>query len=159
MLTAVVLDREVRSCYELVITCSDAVDTNMTSHSSTASLYVYVDDINDHAPVFRSRDYLAQVAENQPAGTTVAVVEAIDSDKGRNAEVRYHLLSTSGADFRLDMTSGSLTTNRKFDREKQETVNATVVAVDLGNPSMSSTAHVSVSILDVDDEVIELYAI
>ena len=125
----------------------------MTSLTSNASLTVYIDDINDHAPVFRSRDYLASVTENQPAGTTVAVIEAIDPDEGRNAEVNYRLMSASSTDFRLDATSGLLTTNRMFDRERQETVNITVMAMDLGYPSLSSTVNVVISILDEDDEV------
>jgi len=153
VVTAELLDREVRSSYELIVTCTDAVDTNFTSLSGRATLSVYVYDVNDHAPVFRSRVYLAHVTENQPIGTTVAVVEAVDLDEGRNAEVRYQLLSSSDIDFRLDIVSGLLTTNRTFDRERQEIVNVTVVAMDLGNPSLSSTAVVVVSILDTDDEV------
>ena len=148
-----VLDRELHSSYQLLITCTDAVGTNLTSLTGSAGLSVFVDDINDHAPVFRSRVYLVHVAENQPIGTSVAVIEAVDRDDGHNADVRYRLLTKSGGDFRLDMRSGLLTTNRNFDREREEVINVTVVAMDLGNPSLSSTADVIVSILDVDDEV------
>ena len=149
------LDRELQSSYELLITCVDAVGTNSTSLTGSARLSVVVDDVNDHAPVFRSRVYLAHVAENQPSGTSVAVIEAIDRDEGHNADVRYRLLSDFSGDFRLDIRSGLLTTNREFDREKEEVVNITVVAMDLGNPLLSSTANVVVSILDEDDEVTE----
>lgn len=72
-------------------------------------------------------------------------------DEGHNAEVRYQLLN--GADFRVDRMSGLLTTRRVFDREKEETVNVTVIATDLGIPSLSSTVDVVVNILDEDDEV------
>jgi len=151
--TAKLLDREAQSSYVLVISCVDAVGTNSTSLTGSALLSVYIDDINDHPPVFRSRVYLTEVAENQPIGTSVAVVEAIDRDTGHNADVRYRILSDSGSDFRLDLRSGLLTTNRKLDREREQVVNVTVVAMDLGNPSLSSTADVVVTILDLDDEV------
>jgi len=153
METAVELDREIASSHLLLVTCTDAVGTNLTSLSGSAPLRVVVDDVNDHAPVFRSRAYVARVTENQPVGTTVTVVEAIDADDGRNAEVRYRLMSAASGDFRLDAMSGLLTTNRKFDREREEIVNITIVAVDLGSPSMSSSADVVISILDADDEV------
>ena len=153
-----VLDREFKSSYELLITCTDAVGTNLTSLTGIARLFVHVDDINDNAPVFRSRVYLAHVTENQPAGTAVVDIEAIDPDEGHNAEVRYRLLTASSSDFRFDMKSGLITTNRMFDRERAETINITVVAMDLGNPSLSSTAAVVVYILDADDEVITDYS-
>ena len=156
-MTAAVLDREFKSSYELLITCTDAIGTNSTSLSASAPLSVHVDDINDNAPVFRSRVYRSHVTENQPVGTTLAFIvpdEVTDADEGYNAEVRYRLLSASGSDFRLDMMSGLLTTNRMFDRERQEVINITVVAMDLGSPSLSSTADVIVTILDEDDEVV-----
>ena len=156
-MTAAVLDRELKSSYRLLVTCTDAVGTSSTSLSGSAPLSVDVDDINDNAPVFRSRVYLSHVTENQPAGTTVAFLdpdEVTDADEGYNAEVRYRLLSASASDFRLDMMSGLLTTNRMFDRERQEVINITVVAMDLGVPSLSSTANVVVTVLDEDDEVL-----
>jgi len=98
------------------------------------------------------------VTENQPIGTTVTVVEAIDADEGRNAEVRYHLMPAGSRDFRLDATSGLLTTNRQFDRERQETVNISVVSMDSGSPAMSASVDVVVFILDADDEVLYMHA-
>jgi len=150
----VLLDRELASSHPLLITCSDAVGTNLTSLTGSATLCVLVDDVNDHEPVFRSRVYRADVAENQPSGTSLIVVQASDRDVGHNAEVRYRLPSADARrDFRLDVRSGLLTTNRRFDREREEVVNVTVVAMDLGSPSLSSTALVIVSVLDTDDEV------
>ena len=153
MVTAAELDREIQSSYDLAVTCVDAVGSNATSLTGSALISVRVDDLNDRAPDFRSRVLRARVTENRPAGTTVTVVRATDDDDGRNAEVRYRLLADSGSDFRLDATSGLLTTRRSFDREREETVNITVVAVDRGDPPLSSTADVIVSIVDTDDEV------
>jgi len=159
VLTAVSLDREQTSSYHLVITCSDRHVSNV-SLTGRAALCVVVDDVNDHAPAFfRSRRDLlpltASVTENQPSGTPVTVVTAADPDDGRNAEVSYRLASSSSDDFRLDATSGLLTTRRQFDRETQQTVNVTVVAADAGVPALSSTIDITVSILDQDDEVSE----
>jgi len=154
VVTGVLLDRELVSSYQLLITCTDAAaSSDVTPLTGSATLSVLVDDLNDHAPVFRSRDYFARVAENQPSGTPVIAVQAVDRDIGHNAEVRYRLLSAdSRRDFRLNVRSGLLTTNREFDREREEMFNVTVVAMDLGNPSLSSTAIVVVSILDDDDQ-------
>jgi len=154
LLTTLVLDREVTSSYQLMVTCYDGPSTSSASLSGSAPLHVYVDDLNDNAPLFRSRVYVARVTENQPIGTTVTVVEAIDADEGRNAEVRYQLMPAGSRDFRLDATSGLLTTKRQFDRERQETVNISVVSMDAGRPAMSASVDVIVFILDANDEVL-----
>lgn len=66
--TAVPLDRETRSRYDLIVEASDgAVDPRRT----TITLLVEVTDINDNSPVFSQPTYTVNVQENTPGGTII----------------------------------------------------------------------------------------
>lgn len=54
-------------------------------------------------------------------------------------------------DFRLDGFSGALSTSRPLDREQKNSYSLKVVVQDHGSPSLSSTATVEISVLDVND--------
>lgn len=54
-------------------------------------------------------------------------------------------------DFRLDGFSGALCTSRPLDRERKNSYSLEVVVQDHGSPSLSSTATVEISVLDVND--------
>jgi protocadherin beta len=58
--------------------------TNMcTIHcSGEAEIQVRVTDMNDNAPFFRERIYMARVPENTDIGTIVMTVTADDLDEG-----------------------------------------------------------------------------
>lgn len=53
--------------------------------------------------------------------------------------------------FTVDSKEGTVTTNAKLDFEMQSTHNVTLVARDLGNPSLSATALLVVSVVDVPE--------
>jgi len=71
------LDRESVSSYQLNITATDRGIPAMTSHTV---LHVYVDDVNDNAPVFLRRTYHASVDEEQHPPVAVVTVSATDFD-------------------------------------------------------------------------------
>lgn len=69
--TAVPLDRETQSQYEVVVEASDgAVDPRRT----VLTLLVRVSDINDNSPVFSQPFYIVNVPENTPAGTVILLL-------------------------------------------------------------------------------------
>lgn len=54
-------------------------------------------------------------------------------------------------DFHLDKQSGALSTSRPLDREKKAGYTLIVTVQDMGQPSLSSTATVEVTVLDIND--------
>ena len=54
---------------------------------------VSVLDHNDHAPEFLSTDYEGTVYSTAAPGTSVLQVQAVDSDKGQNAEITYSIVA------------------------------------------------------------------
>ena len=66
--TAASLDREQRTEYLLVVM---ATDSGLLAQSSTASVLVRVEDVNDHAPQFQRRSYVTQIRDGILPGLSV----------------------------------------------------------------------------------------
>ncbi|GBP73817.1 Cadherin-89D [Eumeta japonica] len=175
------LDREKNDKYILTVVARDNGVEKILS--SSVSVEVQVLDINDNAPTFFAFDellewkhpnasehfnhkfdlittipvYRATLEENSPIGTTVTRVYANDSDflGNGNGLLLYSLPQRKNQfnNFAIDSKEGVVTTVGKLDYEKQMVHNVTVVASDLGSPSLSSTALLIVTITDVPEDV------
>ncbi|GLH03452.1 Cadherin-89D [Gryllus bimaculatus] len=102
--------------------------------------------------------YYSAVVENSPIGTFVSKILANDSDFTGNGnglllfDIPRQLNPDSSDLFTIDSKEGIITTIGKLDYEKQQAHNITIVASDLGKPSLSSTAILTVSVIDIADE-------
>jgi len=69
-----------------------AVDGGEPPLSSTATLTLIVEDLNDERPRFERRSYYLNVSENCPPGTSIGRVVALDPDASpRFARVLYRI--------------------------------------------------------------------
>ncbi|XKL63091.1 hypothetical protein PGB90_005455 [Kerria lacca] len=145
-----ILDREHISKYNLTVV---AFDKGTPSRTVTAFLIIYVNDVNDHEPVFEKSEYSAVLNELTPVGTYVAGITATDEDTGVNALIYYNIVS--GNDYRwfsIDSDTGLVITKAALDREKSGTVELKITARDGGpNPRWAYT-QLKVTILDENDE-------
>uniref|UniRef100_A0A8C1WYJ9 Cadherin EGF LAG seven-pass G-type receptor 1b n=1 Tax=Cyprinus carpio TaxID=7962 RepID=A0A8C1WYJ9_CYPCA len=122
--------------------------------NGTGMVVIQVLDVNDNAPMFVSTPFQASVLENVPVGYSVLHIQAIDADSGYNAHLEYMLTDTSPSfPFIINNNTGWITVSAELDRETTEFYNFGVEARDHGVPTMSSSASVSVTILDVNDNV------
>uniref|UniRef100_A0A452RIH3 Cadherin EGF LAG seven-pass G-type receptor 1 n=1 Tax=Ursus americanus TaxID=9643 RepID=A0A452RIH3_URSAM len=121
--------------------------------NSSGLVLVQVLDVNDNAPIFVSSPFQAAVLENVPLGHSVLHIQAVDADAGENARLRYRLDAASAPDFpfQIHNSSGWITVCAELDREDVEHYSFGVEAVDHGSPPMSSSASVSITVLDVND--------
>lgn len=102
--------------------------------------------------------YYATVAENAPVGTPITKVFANDSDFAGNGNGLIlfdipHKKSTQNL-FTVDSKDGVVTTIGRLDYESQSTHNVTIVASDLGLPTLSSTALLIVNVIDVPEDLL-----
>ncbi|GBP79550.1 Protein dachsous [Eumeta japonica] len=149
VVVALPLDREQRAEYTLNVVATDKGSPPL--HASR-DIKIKVTDVNDNPPIFSEREYRASVPETAASGTPLLQVSASDADEGDNAEIRYSLLATPYSEwFSIDERSGLVTTKSKVDCESNPSPRLTVVARDLGAPSLSATAAVLVTVLDVND--------
>ena len=115
----------------------------------TGTVYVIVEDINDHTPIFDNDVYEFSLKENSPIGHQVAQVEAIDKDADENGQITYELIGSD--DFTIN-DKGVIFSAKILDREAIDSHEFEVVARDSSkiNPR-SSSALVTISILDEND--------
>ncbi|XP_067220490.1 protocadherin Fat 4 [Chanodichthys erythropterus] len=142
------LDREVKSQYMLKVI---AVDSGFPSLTSTGTLVIVVDDVNDNAPIFDNDTFNSHILEDSPVGTFFCRITASDLDEGTNGQLRYSL---EGPDvpFSINETSGDLFTISALDREAVALYRFLVTVID-GHPTkpLSSSVAVSVKVEDVND--------
>lgn len=144
------LDYETHRDYSLGIKAQDGGRPPLIN--STGLVIVQVIDINDNAPMFVSTPFQATILESVPIGYSVIHIQAIDSDSGENARLDYRLTDTSpGFPFTINNSTGWITASAALDRETTEYYTFGVEARDNGIPVMSSSASVSITVLDVND--------
>ncbi|XP_043110525.1 protocadherin-15a isoform X4 [Puntigrus tetrazona] len=149
--TAVPLDRETRSWYDLIVEASDgAVDPRR----STITLLVEVTDINDNSPVFSQPIYNVNVQENTPAGTIILRLSAVDADLVSN--VTYRIKTEAARQlFAVNRLTGAVSVLQALDFEELAAGNSTytfeVEALDHGGVLPPGTATVIVRITDMND--------
>ncbi|XP_050312281.1 cadherin-89D isoform X2 [Anthonomus grandis grandis] len=174
-----ILDRETRDKYSFVVVAKDNPQDNKPL-SSSVNVEVNVLDVNDNPPVFYGYDdlapnpepnvnnyrfyqrkipvYYAAASENSPIGTPITRVFANDSDFTGNGNglILFDIPFRKGNPnlFAIDSKEGILTTIGKLDYEKDKSHNVTIVASDLGSPSLSSTAVVSINVIDVPEDLL-----
>lgn len=71
------LDRETVPSFVVKVT---AVDGGAPSLTSTATVTVTVQDINDNSPVFAPYDTVYEISEAAEIGKTIATISATDAD-------------------------------------------------------------------------------
>ena len=141
------LDRELESRHNVLLVATDKGDS---TRSGTTTLVVDVLDVNDEVPRFTLDMYPFSVPENEEADLEVGFVQAEDSD---SAEFNKHTFSLqdSSAPFDITPDTGRLSTNMVLDREQQRVYTLVVVATDTSEPYFSSSATVSVYVMDRND--------
>uniref|UniRef100_A0A8B9TRJ8 Cadherin EGF LAG seven-pass G-type receptor 2 n=1 Tax=Anas platyrhynchos TaxID=8839 RepID=A0A8B9TRJ8_ANAPL len=144
------LDYEASKEYTLRIRAQDGGRPPLSNISGLVTVQVL--DVNDNAPIFVSTPFQATVLENVPVGYSVIHVQAIDADSGDNARLVYTLLETgAGFPFAINNSTGWIVVASELDREAVDFYSFGVEAQDQGSPPMASSASVSVTILDVND--------
>ncbi|KAI1230842.1 Cadherin EGF LAG seven-pass G-type receptor 2, partial [Lamprotornis superbus] len=144
------LDYEITKEFTLRIRAQDGGRPPLSNISGLVTIQVL--DVNDNAPIFVSTPFQATVLENVPVGYSVIHVQAIDADSGDNSRLVYTLLETGTSfPFAINNSTGWIVVASELDREVVDFYSFGVEAQDQGTPPMASTASVSVTILDVND--------
>ncbi|KAM7045299.1 protocadherin-11 X-linked isoform 2-T2 [Molossus nigricans] len=141
------LDREKQEKYYFTVL---AKDNGIPPLITNATVLVTVLDQNDNSPIFTHNEYNFYVPENLPRHGTVGLITVTDPDYGENSAVTLSILDVND-DFTIDPQTGVIRPNISFDREKQESYTFYVKAEDGGRVSRSSTAKVTINVVDVND--------
>ncbi|XP_016085598.1 cadherin-23 [Sinocyclocheilus grahami] len=144
------LDRETKDRYTLTAYARDnpgGSPNNRRENSIQVQLTVL--DVNDFRPRFSERVFTTSVFENEPVGTSVITMKAIDLDEGENALLTYSLQGPGADAFSLDPDTGLIRSLRFL--QSFERFNLTVVATDHGRTPLWGTASLQITVIDVND--------
>ncbi|XP_076021097.1 protocadherin gamma-A2-like [Genypterus blacodes] len=117
---------------------------------------VEITDINDNAPVFQKPERNFEISESAVIGSKFMLEKATDSDIGLNGLQRYTLNPSDNFILKLrSQTDGSkkveMILQKPLDREKHEHISLVLTAEDGGEPQMSGTMQIHITVLDAND--------
>nr|KAG5706013.1 hypothetical protein BaRGS_028122 [Batillaria attramentaria] len=147
-----VLDRETYPVYQLT------VESFHSGGAETAVVTVTVSDKNDNAPEFLTTELSFPVVENLPAGMTVKKLEVVDADEGTNADVSLSFSPSSqicSLYLRVE-SDGSVVIKSPIDYEAVRSFQCDVLAVDGGSPALTSSTTLTVNVVDVNEQPIQV---
>ena len=139
-----VLDYETQYSYYLQVTAT-LVDFSSVA-TATATIQIFLVDVNDHHPVFRPSVYNGLIYEDELVGTEVLKVSATDQDQNGFQCIIYSIEDDSDVPFTIESTTGILSLSSRL--ASAQDYHFKVVATDTGlEPVLSSiaTVHISVS--------------
>lgn len=122
-----------------------------------------IQDMNNYAPEFAIEYYNLSLSEDTPVGRTLVTFSTIDHDwTHENTHVEYSIISgNSQNNFHVETSFihseysykqvGYLVLLHHLDREATASHELVLLAFDHGCPPLSSSATVSIEVLDVDD--------
>ncbi|XP_041845379.1 protocadherin gamma-A5-like isoform X18 [Melanotaenia boesemani] len=117
---------------------------------------VEITDVNDNPPIFERGDMKYEITESALVGARFVLEKAIDEDVGVNSLNSYTL--TPSDNFILKTISSGhgtkhieMVLQNPLDREKHEQLSLTLTALDGGEPQLSGTMQIIITVLDVND--------
>lgn len=127
--------------HNLVVKAQDGARSPDRQLATIKLVKILLEDVNDNTPKFPVSEYLEFVGENEPVGALVFTAKATDADRGYYGQLNYSIASSasySGADdswkmFKIDPSSGLVTTNAVFDYETRSRYTFTIIASDAGD--------------------------
>ncbi|KAM3867178.1 protocadherin beta-16-like [Diretmus argenteus] len=117
---------------------------------------IEITDVNDNAPLFQKDSMRFDISESAVIGAKFVLERAFDSDIGINGLQSYALHPTDNFILKLHgEADGSkkveMVLQKPLDREKQKQISLLLTAVDGGEPKMSGTVQIHVTVLDAND--------
>uniref|UniRef100_A0A452ILT9 Cadherin domain-containing protein n=1 Tax=Gopherus agassizii TaxID=38772 RepID=A0A452ILT9_9SAUR len=132
-----------------------ARDAGLPSLCGNVTVQLFVLDANDNAPAVspagsvRGSPGPELVPLSAGAGHVVGKIRAVDADSGYNAWLRYEVQEPGAAGpFRVGVYSGEISTRRALEEADGPSQRLVILVKDHGEPSLSATATVSLSLVE-----------
>ncbi|XP_058505635.1 protocadherin beta-16-like isoform X12 [Solea solea] len=120
------------------------------------SVTVEITDINDNPPTFMTNESHFNISESVISGTIFNLDRATDLDVGENGLKTYVLKPADMFSIKINnqgngRKNAELVLNSPLDREKNEHLSLVLTAIDGGQPQMTGTMQIHVTVLDAND--------
>lgn len=128
-----------------------AKDKGFPPLSAKTSINIIIVDVNDHTPVFDHTSYETSLLESTQVNHRFFALTASDVDNGSNGQIRYEIVEGNAKNQFGIFPDGYIFVKKALDREEQDYYALSVVCVDEGEPSRSSSVPVIIHIIDEND--------
>ncbi|KAM9839346.1 cadherin-18 [Aulostomus maculatus] len=156
------MDREAREHYTVVIQAKDMAG-QVGGLSGSTTINITLTDVNDNPPKFPQKNYQLYVPESAQVGKPVGKIKANDEDLGVNADIKYSIINSEGANmFSIstdrDTREGILSLKKPLNYERKKTYTLHIEGMNthvdprfsfLG--SFKDTATLKITVGDVDE--------
>ncbi|CRK90602.1 CLUMA_CG004304, isoform A [Clunio marinus] len=113
-------DREEKDNYELIVEAKSQIGENQPPRIAHVVVKVSISDENDNCPIFVNLPYYAVVSVDDPKGSVIIKVQAIDLDANENGEVRYEMKKGHGELFKVDRKTGEVILKQTLEGHNKE---------------------------------------
>ncbi len=126
-----------------------ATDSGNPSKSTTASVSVAINDVNE-SPMMSDQSF--PVAENSANGTVVGTVLATDVDAGQSLTYQIFSSPVPGA-FAINAATGQITVanGSLLDFESRTSIELAILVTDNGIPALATFAPITINVTDVNE--------
>ncbi|XP_056439943.1 cadherin-18-like [Gadus chalcogrammus] len=156
------MDREAREHYAVVIQAKDMAG-QVGGLSGSTTINITLSDVNDNPPKFPQKNYHQYVPESAQVGKPVAKIKANDEDLGVNAEIKYTIINSEGANtFSIatdrDSREGVVSLKKPLNYERKKTYTLHIEGTNTHTDprftylgSFKDTATLKFTVGDVDE--------
>ena len=143
------IDREKFSQITLFLV---AKDQGIAPLSSTATVNIFITDVNDNDPVFYPVSYYATVKEYLPPFQEIAQIKATDLDHGTNGEIEYGF-KTIQAEFTIEKDTGVVKTQKTLIKAEKAEYRIEITAKDKGQGQRQAVqnAMLEIAVISASD--------
>nr|CAD7424977.1 unnamed protein product [Timema monikensis] len=135
--------KELSPCFQVTV-----CDNGKPALTSTTTVVVTVEDVNDHAPRFEQSFYKVNIPESANHDTPLFQVLANDDDIGPNGDLQYSILSGRGmGKFKIHQKTGLVYAQRSFQAGQEYDLR--IQAEDNGAQKKNQATRVSIQVLRV----------
>uniref|UniRef100_A0A3B4ZXN1 Cadherin-18-like n=1 Tax=Stegastes partitus TaxID=144197 RepID=A0A3B4ZXN1_9TELE len=156
------MDREAREHYTVVIQAKDMAG-QVGGLSGSTTINITLTDVNDNPPTFPQKNYQLYVPESAQVGKPVGKIKANDEDLGINADIKYSIINSEGANmFSIstdrDTREGIISLKKPLNYERKKAYTLHIEGMNthvdprfsyLG--SFKDTATLKITVGDVDE--------
>uniref|UniRef100_A0A8C5BD76 Cadherin domain-containing protein n=1 Tax=Gadus morhua TaxID=8049 RepID=A0A8C5BD76_GADMO len=148
------IDRE--ALCEQTMPCSLHFQIILEDPMEFYSVSIEITDINDNAPTFEKAEMKFKISESAGVGSKFVLERAMDLDVGNNDLENYVLKPSENFALKIhNQADGSknveMVLQKALDRETHEHMSLILTAVDGGQPQMSGTMQILITVLDAND--------
>ena len=126
-------------------------DSGVPQRTNSMDVVVKIQDVNDHTPIFPRNVFSIPIPESRPVNEIIMKFVAQDIDEGRNGELVYSIVRGNEEGRFGIFPDGTLFIAHTLDRESRDMYSLVIQVRDCSDVPRSSSANVTIYILDSND--------